>query len=364
MAWIGERIKDLLENKSMTQETLAQEVGVSRQALSKWIKGQTPTGSHLVRLCGFLGVPADYFFTAEPGRIAVPAHRTRGNAKNNEVMQDEALELARSYELFFRQAPEPGLVPSLRSARTEEDAQRAAVELRGMAGATDDRPLSPEQIFRLYERLKISLIPVPFPPKVKSYAFYVRINGHRVVFLNRDSNRLDMTFALVHDAVHAARDEESASGRMEDLDEEAFCDRVANLVQFPDRHVDEVGMLLRGMPSGRKINTLKRLCLREDHAMYGVAKRLEERSARFSLKVAGADANLHKSVETVDEAFLVGNDARTYMENLRRMSPVFMRLLVESAHNLGLRMLGELLHLDWLDAKELKKELTRAAEHV
>lgn len=366
MAWIGERIKDLLENKSITQETLAHEVGVSRQALSKWIKGQTPTGSHLVRLCGALGVPADYFFTEEPGRIAAPAHRTRGNAKNNEAMQDETLELARAYELFFRQAPKPGLVPSLRSSRTEEDARRAARELRNMAGAVEDSPLSAEQVFRLYEQLKISLIPVLFPEKVKSYAFYVRINGHRVVFLNRRSNRLDMTFALIHEAVHAVRDEEQDSSLDEEQEreEEAFCDRVANLVQFPDSHVDGVWALLREIPPAKQVNLLKGLCLREGHAMYGVIKRLEERHSRFSLKVGGADANLHKSADAVDDAFLATNDPRTYMDNLRRVSPVFMRLLTESVSNLGPRMLGELLQLDWLDAKELKKELTRAAERA
>ncbi len=364
MAWIGERIKDLLESKSITQETLAQEVGVSRQALSKWIKGHTPTGSHLVRLCGALGVSADYFFTEEPGRIAVPAHRTRGNAKNNEAMQDETLGLARGYELFFRQAPKPGLVPSLRSSRTGEDARRAARELRSMAGAVDDSPLSAEQVFRLYEQLKISLIPVLFPEKVKSYAFYIRINGHRVVFLNRRSNRLDMTFALIHEAVHAVRDEEQDSSldEQQEREEEAFCDRVANLVQFPDSHVDGVWELLKEIPPAKQVNLLKGLCLHEDHAMYGVVKRLGERHSRFSLKVGGADANLHKSVETIDEAFLAAGDPRTYMDKLRTMSPVFTRLLAESAGNLGPRMLGELLHMDWLDAKELKKELARIAE--
>lgn len=362
MAWNGTHIKDLAQGKGLTLMALAESVGVSRQALDKWIKGQTPTGSHLVRLCRVLGIAPEVFFSEE-GSITAPVHRTRGRAKRTEVLQAESLELARHYELFFRQAPPPGLVPSLRIANREsEDAARAARMLRDLAGAEGDAPLTATQVFRLYERLKINLIAVPFPERIKDYAFYAEINGHRVVFLNDEAKRLDMTFALVHEAVHAARDEACPTdAEAYAQEEEDFCDRVASLVQYPDSHVDAVHAYIHSVSSAGKVALLKQLCLKEEHAIYGLAKRIGERHPHFALKVGGADTNLKKEVETVGEFFLSAVEPRKFLDNWRRMSPVFVGLLEESADRLSPRMLGELLRLDWLDAKEVKRELLQSA---
>ena len=54
---LGEQIKQKREEKNLTQEALAEQLNVSRQAVSKWESGlSTPHGSHRAALCRLLGL--------------------------------------------------------------------------------------------------------------------------------------------------------------------------------------------------------------------------------------------------------------------------------------------------------------------
>lgn len=62
------------------------------------------------------------------------------------------------------------------------------------------------------------------------------IHGHRIVFVNNSTNIIDLIFPVLHEAVHAIRDEIQINNGF-DAAEEAFCDKVANYIQFPDGYV-------------------------------------------------------------------------------------------------------------------------------
>ena len=56
-----EKIVELRKAKGLSQEELAEQLGVSRQAVSRWELGQTlPDISNLLQLCELFGVSADY----------------------------------------------------------------------------------------------------------------------------------------------------------------------------------------------------------------------------------------------------------------------------------------------------------------
>lgn len=60
MNGIGQRIRKARENKSLTQEQLAEYVGVSRTAVSKWEKEESePSLAHLTVLSELLGTTTD-----------------------------------------------------------------------------------------------------------------------------------------------------------------------------------------------------------------------------------------------------------------------------------------------------------------
>lgn len=61
MIVLGKRIKQARELKKMTQETLAEMIGVSRTAIARWESGETdPTVEHLISLSNLLDVNASY----------------------------------------------------------------------------------------------------------------------------------------------------------------------------------------------------------------------------------------------------------------------------------------------------------------
>lgn len=64
-----EKLINLRKQKGLSQEELAEQLGVSRQAVSRWELGQTlPDIVNLVQLCELFGVSADYLVKDEATR--------------------------------------------------------------------------------------------------------------------------------------------------------------------------------------------------------------------------------------------------------------------------------------------------------
>ena len=72
---ISDRIQALRKARGITQETLADALGVSRQAVSKWESEQaTPDLERVVDMCEYFGVTADYLLRGiEPAPEGRPA---------------------------------------------------------------------------------------------------------------------------------------------------------------------------------------------------------------------------------------------------------------------------------------------------
>lgn len=65
----GERLSVLRKQNALSQETLAEQLGVSRQAVSKWENGEAmPELSKLELLCRIFGVSPNYLMGYEEGR--------------------------------------------------------------------------------------------------------------------------------------------------------------------------------------------------------------------------------------------------------------------------------------------------------
>lgn len=61
MMGFGIRLKELLKEKAISQETLAKNIGVSQRAVSKWINLQAePTETSIVNCAKFFEVSTDY----------------------------------------------------------------------------------------------------------------------------------------------------------------------------------------------------------------------------------------------------------------------------------------------------------------
>jgi len=361
MEWLGGKIKDLIKENNISIIKLAKRAGVSRQTVNDWINGQIPKGNHLVFLCKQFNINSDYLFSEGfDGAISVPVHRTRKTSKVTASMQQDALDLAKEYGLLFRNASESGIFPVMRgNNRSAETAKKIAKELRVKSGIREDLPPSYEDAFTLMQNLGIKIIFKDFSPKIKAYAFYTKIHSHRIVFVNNTTNVLDLIFPLLHEAVHAIRDELNISDGF-DEDEEMFCDMVANHIQFPDGYVRMVYDVIKDLKIGVQVNKLKTFGRNYSHALYGIIKRIKFIDPDFDLKIGGADTNLKKEFPTIGEILFKEKEPRDFVGTIAALSPLFINILLAQIEGLTTRKLGEILGLDnLLDATMVKDELLR-----
>lgn len=360
MPWEGKKIKELVKGKNITLINLAKQIGVSRQAVNDWINGKVPKGNHLVALCRILSVNPENFFSDDgPDAISMPVHRTRKNAKVNKYMQQDAMAMAEEYKILFKNIADSVVVPVIRTkGRDEESAMRIAETLRKLSGVKSDEPMDYGDAFHMLTELGITTIFRDFPDSIKDYAFYTRIYDHRVVFVNNSTNVLDLIFPVLHEAVHAIRDEAYIS-EFYDSEEEDFCDYVANYVQFPDDYVSFIYDTIEGLPTSHKINTLKMFGRKNGHSLYGVHKRLKTFNKNNSFNVGGADTNLKKEFKTIGDILFESDDPKLFLELLSTLTPRFVNTLKEQIGSISSRKVSQLVGLEsTLDGKEIKKILS------
>jgi transcriptional regulator with XRE-family HTH domain len=365
MGWNGENIKIIAKDRKILLTEIAKGVNVSRQTINDWIKGQIPGGHHLIALCKFLQIQPEKLFTQEPENTVIvpPLHRRMGIKKITDKTQQHALELAQEYTTLFRNDTKYSLQQIVRiENRSQENAINLAQELRELSGLSpeDTNPLSYENTFNLLHKLGINVIFRTFPEEITSYAFYTKIHHHRVIFVNNNTNLLDLIFPLLHDAIHAIRDGEILSG-VWDRTEEDFCDMVASHTQFHENYIKLLynAVKHKQMHPGARVNTLKTFARNYKHSLYGVIKRFRVFDPKFKFNL-GADTNLKKDFPTIGKILFRSDSAEEYIELLTELSPNFIRIITDQLDNLTDRKLGDLFDLEnVLDAKEVRNALRR-----
>ena len=365
MAWDGRKLKDLSKEKGISLTELAELLIVSRQTVNDWIRGQVPKGNHLIGLSQLLEISPRFFFPSEiPGNISVPLHRKRGVAKITGAMKQEAAHMAKQYEKLFNWAPDPGLVPVLRmDHRDRQNAIAMASKLRELSGIGSHKPMDYEHTFNLLSSLRIANIFRYFPKRLKGYAFYCKIHKHRVVFVNNDTNILDLIFPLLHETIHAIRDEEG--NVLSDPVEEDFCDAVANYTQFPEEYALLVYNTIKGRRKEVQINLLKNFSTENMHSMFGIMEQLKEINPAFDLEVGGANTNLKKQFPPIGDILFKEKDPRSYIHNLKALSPLFFEIVTRLIDNVTTRKTGEWLGLESeIDAKQAIVELRKIRDGI
>ena len=95
-ATFGERLSELLKEKSMQQQALAQKAGVTEAAVSHYVKGdRVPRASVMARIAEALGTTSDYLMNgAEPDSKNEVAHAKRLIARNvKQMTKEEKMEI-------------------------------------------------------------------------------------------------------------------------------------------------------------------------------------------------------------------------------------------------------------------------------
>ena len=81
---ISERLFNLRKNKNLSQEELANILGVSRQTISKWETGEsTPDFDKIIPLCEFYGITSDELLSGKKDIVEAKKEENRNNFARN-----------------------------------------------------------------------------------------------------------------------------------------------------------------------------------------------------------------------------------------------------------------------------------------
>ena len=359
MRWNGSVIKESATAQGLSLIQLAARIGVSRQAVNDWIKGQVPKGLYLITLCDILNLDPDNLFIKDiDNSIQIPVYKTKRKQKMNSEQQKNMRQLAEKYKNLFKNNSIACIQKTVAvSELNRKNAITIASQIRKLADVQEGVPIDYKHVFSLLNKLDIYIIFSDFPV-TKLYAFFTRIHGHRVVFINNKTNVLDLIFPLLHETVHSIlRDNKKL---IIDDQEEDFCDMVASYAQFPDNYIQAVYQKIHTEIPGKQINILKECSQTYRHAICGVIKRIQEFSPEFKLAYAGADNNLRKKYPSISDILQASDSARQFIHNYQKLSPLFIELMLKQIEALSPRIVGELFSMEnYLDMVSLKDELVQ-----
>jgi len=159
--------------------------------------------------------------------------------------------------------------------------------------------------------------------------------------------------------VHAIRDEIQINNGF-DKEEEDFCDKVANYIQFPEKYVQKVYDVIDSLSAGAQVNKLKTYGKTNSHALFGIAKRIKTIDPDFDLKIGGADSNLKKGFPSIGDILFLSNDPKDYVTKISALSPLFTSIILNQIDSITGSKLGEMLGIESaLDAKAVKDEFIK-----
>ena len=365
-------IGDAMAAAGLSQAALARKLDVSREAVSKWLRGRSsPRPDKLLRLALLLDLTLDQMVARvpDPGDPVV-AFRKMGARKTTEAHVERAQKMGRLLAPVVPCLPFDALVapPVLKEPLLTYDyVERVAGAVRAEIGLGATDVLDFKDLIRRFRDLQAVLIPVLWGARDRhENALHIHLpeSATTWVYLNLDSEVHDFKFWMAHELAHVL------APRLRGDDGEDFADSLASALLYP-RPAAEAGYRdvrsLRG--GGARMNAIKGIARELTISPITVHERLRCYAESEGLPVIdlgnaiyGAARNVNNEYQTVSEA-LFGEgapEAAEYIRVSRELfeSPFFDALAAYlGEHPRSAGYVQSVLDLPLLDAKEIHSEL-------
>lgn len=249
----SESIKAALAAKGWDQKRLAEELGVSGQAVTNWMKGvDFPRPATLLKLAATLTLGFDKLVQADEATQPRIAFRKKGSAKTT----DDHILRARAMGAMLK--PLVGFLPVRQSLRTQisetslayESLQATAAAVRAKLGIGQETVLSYERLIGQFAENDAVIVPVMWGSKNRhENALHILLPAEKVTFiyLNLDTHLEDFKFWMAHELAHVFTPELAGHDEGED-----FADAFAGALLFPKElaHQAYVSASSKRSPSG------------------------------------------------------------------------------------------------------------------
>lgn len=257
-----ERINQRLEKLGLTQAQVSSELGVSREAVSKWLKNQKfPRPDKLLRLARFLQLSFDQIVTRiESVDEPVVAFRKKGSHKISEDYIQDAKFTGSLLEKLVPYLPFDSFSrpPSLINPRLDyQYIQGVAKGIRSEIGATDESEIHFQRLISFFNKYHAVIIPVFWGKKHQhenALHIYLPKTMTTWIYLNLDSKIHDFKFWMAHELGHV-----KSPDLKEDLAED-FADAFAGALLVSKEMAEKEYVRLRRLGTvPKQINRLKQV---------------------------------------------------------------------------------------------------------
>jgi transcriptional regulator with XRE-family HTH domain len=230
----SESIKTAMAAKGWDQKKLAEEVGVSGQAVTNWMKGvDFPRPATLLKLATALSLGFDKLVLPDQADQPVIAFRKKGGAKTT----DDHVLRARAMGAMLK--PLVSYLPARQSLRTHisdtslayESLQATVAAVRTKLGIGQGAVLSYEHLIAQFAANDAVIVPVMWGEKKRhENALHILLPADKVTFiyLNLDTYLEDFKFWMTHELAHVYTPELAGKDEGED-----FADAFAGALLFP-----------------------------------------------------------------------------------------------------------------------------------
>ncbi|MEJ2165050.1 MAG: XRE family transcriptional regulator [Desulfobacterales bacterium] len=368
------KISQTMDEKGLSQASLAQTLGVSRTIVSAWFKGRKfPRPDKLLKLGLELGLPfQDLVEKSVTASEPIVAFRKKGRRKTTDSHIENAKEIGELLNLLAPYLPFEGLFqpPSLKAPKLDYSyIQKAAQRTRSEIKMKDDQPIEFEQMIGKLNSFEVVLIPVFHGQREhheNALHIFLPTSNTTWIFLNLDSNLHDFKFWMAHELGHVL------SPSLTGDSAEDFADTFAQALLFPEMQAKSAYKSLERLRSTRsKIREVINMAVALTISPITVYKAINEYAVAFGFEelklepdIYAATTDFNKKYSNVSEILFNGKlySASDYIKKTKELfgSPFFEALRVYLSENeKSAGFIQSILDCSILDAKAIHAELIR-----
>ncbi|MFK0573133.1 XRE family transcriptional regulator [Endozoicomonas sp.] len=300
-----------MSEKGFNQSSLSKMLEVSREAVSKWLKGSSfPKPDKLLRLGMLLGLSFSELVVQEDDNAPVVAFRKRKGTKTRDEDFQKFVSMGRYLEKLAPYLPFDNLTKPLvlKNPVLEYDyLQQVSEKVRKDINVGPEDILDFNHLIRYFRKLQTVLIPVMWGQKDRhenASHVYLPESMTTWIYLNLDVNTHDFLFWMAHELGHALAPD------LRGDDGEDFADAFAGALLFPNQHAEQCYRKLKEKHPEAQVNTIEKLAEQyviSPLAIFFQVKAYAEHNglAPLELKsIHGATTNFNKKFPSLIDALI------------------------------------------------------------
>lgn len=365
-------ITQAMETAGLSQATLAERLGVSREAVSKWLKKDSfPKPDKLLRLATLLGLPFSELVEKNDPNAPVVAFRKVKATKTTDAHYAHAQTMGKMLKHLVPYLPFDKLAmpPVLKTPVLKYDyLQEVAQKVRREIGLNVNQRVDFEHLILHFKKLQAVLIPVLWGSKSRhENATHIFLPDSMTtwVYLNLDVNVLDFKFWMAHELGHCLAPEIRGN------EGEDFADAFAGALLFPHELAKKSYEGISNLNSARlQISEINKIACNHVIAPYSVYCQVNAYAEHADLETLDLVPDIHKASTSINSGLpmvskiIFENDLEPepekYIESIKETfsTPFFdilSQYLKDSGNGSGLVQI--LMDVSALDARSIHAEL-------